>query len=134
MTPTAVFDALAAHRYLSLETYRKNGVAVRTPVWFANAPAGSADGPRKLYVYTTSDLGKAKRLRRNATSRIAACDFRGGVTGEWIDTRVQIVTGEEFARGMTLIDAKYRPWKQLLDLSARLFSRHERVVLAIRLA
>jgi hypothetical protein len=33
---------------------------------------------------------------------------------------------------MGLINRKYRPLKQLLDLSARLFRRHERIVLVIR--
>jgi hypothetical protein len=54
------------------------------------------------------------------------------VTGPWIDVHTEIVTGEEFGRGMGLIDSKYRPWKQILDLSARLFRRHERIMLAIR--
>jgi hypothetical protein len=32
---------------------------------------------------------------------------------------------------MRLLNVKYRPWKQLLGLSARLFSRDPRVVIAI---
>jgi hypothetical protein len=32
---------------------------------------------------------------------------------------------------MCLLDRKYFPWKQMLNLSALLFRRHEHVVLAI---
>jgi PPOX class probable F420-dependent enzyme len=120
-------------RYLSLETYRRNGVGVRTPVWFAAAPPGSADGgAATLYVYTTADSGKAKRVRRNGAVRIAVCDMRGRVTGPWTDAVAEIVSGAQFALGMRLLDRKYFPWKQLLNLSAMLSRRHERVVLAIR--
>ena len=60
----------ANQKYISLETYRKNGQAVRTPVWFADS-----DG--QLYVYTLADAGKAKRLRNDPRARIAPCDMRG---------------------------------------------------------
>jgi len=45
-------------KYVSLVSFRKNGAAVPTPVWF-----GEKDG--KLYVMTRSDSGKYKRIRNN---------------------------------------------------------------------
>jgi PPOX class probable F420-dependent enzyme len=111
-------------KYLNLETYRRNGVGVRTPVWFAAA--------EKLYVYATADSGKAKRIRRNSAARIAPCDVRGNVTGPWTDAVVEFVTGDEYAMAMRLLDRKYFPWKFLLNVSAMLFRRRERVVIAIR--
>jgi PPOX class probable F420-dependent enzyme len=126
----ATFDG---KRYLSLETYRKSGKGVRTPVWFAVEPTNApASDIRKLYVYTATDSGKAKRIRQKDLVKIAPCDARGNVSGQWIDARAEIVSGEEFGRGMGLINRKYCPWKQILDLSAFLFRRHERIVLAIR--
>ena len=117
--------AFEGKRYLSLETYRKNGVGVRTPVWFAGANSG-------LYAYSTADSGKAKRIRRDGTARIAPCDLRGNVTGEWIDARATIAGPDEFRRGMLLLDRKYWPWKQVLGLAARLRRGGERVVIAIQ--
>jgi uncharacterized protein len=126
----AAFDG---EKYLSLETYRRSGKGVRTPVWFAVAPANApAVDAQRLYVYTTADSGKAKRIRRSGVVKIAPCNARGNVSGQWIDAQADIVSGEEFAHGMRLINRKYRPWKQILDLSALLFHRHERVMLAIR--
>ncbi len=121
---------LQGRKYLNLETYRRNGVAVRTPVWFAADPAG---GGHTLYVYTTADAGKTKRIRRNGAVKVAPCDMRGTVSGAWMDGRAEILGPEGFARGMRLIDRKYWPWKWLMDISARWFTRHERVMLAIRI-
>ncbi len=113
---------------MSLETYRKNGKAVRTPVWFAVAPSGD----ETIYAYTTADSGKAKRIRNNNAARIARCNALGGVAGPWTDVRVDLLSGEEARRGMRLINRKYFPFKQLLLDVPALFSRHQRVVLAIR--
>jgi uncharacterized protein len=134
MMSTAVgLAVLEGKRYLSLETYRKSGKGIRTPVWFAVEPPNApASNPQKLYVYTTTDSGKAKRIRLKGVVKIAPCDARGNVSGQWIDAHAEIVSGEEFGRGMGLINRKYRPWKQILDLSALLFRRHERIMLAIQ--
>jgi PPOX class probable F420-dependent enzyme len=117
-------------KYLSLETYRKNGLGVRTPVWFAAGPADP--GGTILYVYSTADSGKAKRIRRSDAVKIAPCTARGTVTGAWVEARASIVGREEFERGMRLLNRKYWPVKQILDLSVMLFPRHERVIIAIR--
>ena len=129
----AGLSAFDGEKYLNLETFRGSGKGVRTPVWFAVAPADASPATaQRLYVYTTGDSGKAKRIRRSGVVKIAVCDARGNVSGQWIDAHADIVSGEEFAYGMQLINHKYRPWKQILDLTARLFRRHERVMLAIR--
>ncbi len=121
---------LAGQRYLNLETYRRSGKGVRTPVWFAAAPE-HPDGPR-LYVYTTAESGKVKRIRRAGVVKIAPCDARGRVTGAWIAARAEIVGGAEFVAGMRLLDRKYWPWKQILNLSSGLFGRHQRAMIVIR--
>lgn len=125
MIGTTGLSAFDGKKYLNLETYRQNGKAVRTPVWFAAADAS------QLYVYTTAESGKAKRLRRTGTVRIAPCDARGTVTGDWIPAHATLVAGQEFDRGMRLLNRKYWPLKQLMDLSVRLFGRHQRVMIRI---
>jgi PPOX class probable F420-dependent enzyme len=132
---SAGFAALASRQYLNLETFRRNGNGVRTPVWFAAAPADDPAAGPTLYVYTTADSGKAKRIRLNGTVRVAACDARGGIKGPWIDGRAVITGATEFDRGMRLINRKYRPWKQIIDCVTLLsgqIRRHQRIVLAIR--
>ena len=131
---TAGFAELVGGKYINLETRRKNGDGVRTPVWFAAATAARSDAQvAKLYVYSTADSGKAKRIRRNGAVRIAACSAMGRVTGPWIDARAEIVVGEEFAHGMRLLDRKYCPWKQIGNFVAKLFGGDKHVVLAIHI-
>ena len=122
------FASLQGQKYINLETFRKNGQGVRTPVWFAGEPEQGV--PEKLYAYSTADSGKAKRIRNNPRVRVAPCDVRGKLLGEWIDARAEIVSGEEAEQGMNLLNKKYFPWRQILGFFS-LFSRHKRVVFVI---
>lgn len=123
------FASLRKRKYLNIETFRKNGQGVRTPVWFAGEPEDGA--PEKVYVYSTADSGKAKRIRNNGRACVAPSDVRGKVLGEWIEARAEIVTGTEAEHGLKLLNKKYLPWKQLLDFFS-FFSRNKRVVFLIR--
>ena len=125
----ARFASLQGQKYINLETFRKNGQGVRTPVWFAGEPEqGVAE---KLYFYTTANTGKAKRIRNNSRARVAPCEVRGKLLGEWIEARAEIVTGDDAQHGMNLLNKKYVPWRQLLGFFS-LFSRSKRVVYVIR--
>lgn len=66
---------LAASKYLSLTTYRKNGDAVATPVWLVR------DGD-ELNVITQKNSGKVKRIRNNPQVLLAPCDARGRLKGD----------------------------------------------------
>jgi PPOX class probable F420-dependent enzyme len=126
------FAAFAGHKYLNLETFKKSGEGVKTPVWFAADPSASLESSdAKLYVYSVGVSGKVKRIRNNPRVRIAPCNAGGRVLGEWLQARGEIVTGEEAARGMELLNKKYFPWKQMLDFFA-MFRRRERTVFVIR--
>jgi uncharacterized protein len=126
------FPAFADHKYLNLETFRKNGQGIKTPVWFAAEPAAGLDSSEaRLYVYTIGVSGKAKRIRNNPQVNIAPCDMKGKLLGEWVPARAQIVAGSDAEHGMQLLNKKYVPWKQLLDFFAS-FRRRERIVFIIR--
>lgn len=125
------FAGFAGQKYLNLETFKKNGTGVKTPVWFAAEPALPLESKEaKLYVYTIGVSGKVKRIRSNPQVRIAPCDMRGNVKGEWVPARVEILSGREADHGMQLLNKKYLPWKHLLDFFA-MFRKRERTVFAI---
>src|ERR1700690_944665 len=67
-------------RYISLATFRKSGVAVYTPIWFA-------EDNHKLYFITKCKLGKSKSIRNNARVKIAPCTMRGKSTGPEFHSR-----------------------------------------------
>jgi len=128
------FTAFAGHKYLNLETFKKDGTGVKTPVWFAADPSSSLDSTdAKLYVYTIGVSGKVKRIRNNPRVKVAPCDMRGKVLGDWVDAQAQIVTGEEDIRGVRLLNKKYFPWKQLLDFFAK-FRNRQHTVFVLRQA
>jgi PPOX class probable F420-dependent enzyme len=116
--------AFDGQKYLNLESFRRSGAGVRTPLWFAAA----ADGT--LFVYTLATSGKAKRIRRSPAVRIAPCDMRGQITGPWFDATASLAEGPEFDRGMRLINRKYGLMKRLLDLGF-LVSRRQRAVISL---
>jgi uncharacterized protein len=130
MSDANYFAALDKHDFLNLETFRKNGAGVRTPVWFAADPATDLrSGGAKLYIYTIENTGKVKRARNNPRVRIAPCNRTGGLQGEWIDAKAQVVQGAEAALGLKLLTRKYF-LKRIFDLFA-VFRSAKREVLVI---
>jgi len=115
----------ADEKYLNLESYRKTGQTVATPVWFAE------DGAL-LYIYSLADAGKVKRIRNNPRVRVTPCDMRGKLKGEWVEARARIVQGAEAVKGHQLLDQKYGLFKKIGNLFSKLAKR-ERVVIAIEL-
>ena len=98
--PSQVPAPIHDQKYISLKTFRKNGVGVATPVWF-----GEEDG--KLYVMTRGDMGKTKRIRNNSSVRVAPCTIRGMVTGPEFAATARILPVEEHARARQTINRKY---------------------------
>ena len=96
----AIPAAIRGQKYISLGTFRNNGVKIATPVWFGE------DGD-KLYVMTRSDMGKTKRIRNNAQVTIAPCTIRGKVTGPEVAALARILPPEEHARARQTINRKY---------------------------
>jgi PPOX class probable F420-dependent enzyme len=126
------FAAFARQKYLNLETFKKSGDGVKTPVWFAADPASDlASEAARLYAYTVGNSGKVKRIRNNSHVRIAPCDMSGKLLGEWVEARAEIVTGAEAEYGNRLLNKKYLPWKQLLNFFAS-FRRQPRIGFVIR--
>jgi PPOX class probable F420-dependent enzyme len=107
-------------KYISLETFRKNGQGVKTPVWFvAHNDA--------LYVYTDADSWKVKRIRNSPRVRVALCNIRGDVKGPWVEASASIVEGDERRAADRLLDRKYL-LKRIFNLLPK---RHERAMIKI---
>jgi len=125
-------DALAAFRgeaYLSLETFKRDGTGVKTPVWFAEL-----DG--RLVVFTDGTSYKVKRLRRDTRVRVAPCDVRGGVKGAWHDGTGEIVSDPALEKRIYgALRAKYGWQLRLLDVVSTLGRRiGRRKTIAVTLA
>jgi PPOX class probable F420-dependent enzyme len=87
--------------FLNLESFRKNGQGVKTPVWFTQ------DG-ETLYVRTVAGSGKVKRVRHNGSINIVPCEANGNPTGEWMQARgVEVRDQGAAALVAQLLEEKY---------------------------
>lgn len=111
---------------ISIETYRKNGQPVRTPVWFLKE-----DGT--LIVHTDDTTGKIKRIRRNPKVRVAPSKFRGEPKTDYIDATAQLETDPETVKKYyALIYRKYGLMGSITKLIQR-FSRSKAKDIIIRI-
>jgi hypothetical protein len=115
-------SALASARYVSFATYRRSGEAVATPVWCA-----AENG--QFFMFSAGDAGKVKRLRNSTRTRLAVCDLRGKVLGEWHPATAEILTHRgDIHRALTLLRRKYGWQMWLADAGAKLTGRFDRRV------
>ena len=113
----------ASQRYLNMETYRKTGEPVATPVWFAEENG-------TFYTYSLANAGKVKRIQNNAKVRIVPCDVRGKPKGEWLEAKARILDERGAALGHRLLNEKYGWMKRIGDAFSKLRKR-QRVVISM---
>ena len=87
-------------KYINLETYKKDGTSIRTPVWFVI-------DKNLIYVITRDSTGKVKRLGNNQNVRIVPCSFKGEPKNEWVKGKAEMITGEEADKAIKLRKKKY---------------------------
>jgi len=123
--PDPKLAQFGGQKYMSLETFKKNGQGVKTPVWFVVHNDA-------LYVYTEADSWKVKRIRNNPRVRVAVCNIRGDVKGAWFDATASIVEGDERLAADKLLDRKYF-LKVIFNFLSRI-NRHKRAMIKIETA
>lgn len=87
-------------KYINLETYRRNGQAVRTTVWFV-MDAGT------IYIRTDMNSGKVKRIKNNPNIRITPSGARGQLKGKWIEGKIKMAGSLELEHANQLLEQKY---------------------------
>lgn len=100
--------------YLNIETFRRNGQGVRTPVWFVK------DGG-DIFIRTGANSGKVKRIRNNPEVQLAPCKADGTVIGEWIPAKGREITDPDTDKHIDLLlGKKYGIQKKLFAWMSRL--------------
>ena len=111
----------ANQRYVNMETFRKTGKPVATPLWFAEENG-------TLYVYSLANAGKVKRIRNNPKVRIVPCDMRGKPKGEWVEAKARILDERGATLGHNLLIKKYGWMKKIGDVFSKLMQRQRGVI------
>ena len=110
-------QAFAHQQYLNLETYRRSGVGVKTPVWFTQ------DGDT-LFVRTIDNSGKVKRVRQNGSVNIAPCKVDGALLGAWTSATAREVRDSAIDRKVDrLLGQKYGLMNALFGVASSLQGR-----------
>ena len=100
------FDLLNKHQYMNLTTYRRNGTAVITPVWFAQET-------NRIVMVTASIAGKLKRIRNNAQCEVGPSDMRGKALGPTLSAQARVLDEAEGKAAEALLNRKYGLVKKL---------------------
>ena len=99
-------------KYLNLETFRRSGVSMKTPVWFVQED-------EILYVQTVANSGKVKRIRNNGSVNISPCKMDGTPIGFWVPAFAREVTSTEIVKQVNrLLEKKYGLMKKMFSLQA----------------
>jgi len=102
-------DQFLDQKYINLETYKKDGTSIRTPVWFV------IDN-NLIYVITRDSTGKVKRLKNNHDVQIVSCSFKGEPKNEWMKGKAEKITGKEADIVIKLRKKKYGMSARLIGL------------------
>ncbi len=89
-------DSRFPGKYLSLTSFKRDGSAVATPVWFVVED-------RRVLVNTDTQSFKAKRIRHNPAVTIAPCSASGRLRGESMPAQAELLPAGELERVKQLI-------------------------------
>ena len=104
------FAGLQAQKYALLVTFRKDGTAVPTPVWFALLD------DRHLVVSTEERTAKVRRLRRDPRARVFPCDPRGKPLGPGVECAARILEDRaDTERAESALDRHYGRTRRIYE-------------------
>lgn len=104
------FAGLREHRYALVVTFRRDGTAVPTPVWFALLD------DRRLVTHTEERTAKVRRIRRDPRARVYPCDPRGKPLGPGVEATGRILEADdERELAEAALDRRYRRTRRVYD-------------------
>jgi PPOX class probable F420-dependent enzyme len=99
-TPTGSVEAMRGRRTCALATFKRDGTAVVTPVWYG------LDGDL-VYFRAEPISGKAKRLRNNSAVILAPCTRRGRPLAPAYAGTARILSPDEAPLAEAVIQAAF---------------------------
>jgi hypothetical protein len=96
-------------KYICLETFKKNGHGVQTPVWFVIHD-------EIIYITTMNSSWKVKRLKNTTSVRIVPSNFKGKPKRDWIEGKAFFGNESELKLAMSLRNKKYGLLARMIGL------------------
>ena len=108
-------------KYINLSTQKKDGSFVNTPVWFAQE-----GNKNDFYIFSAGEAGKVKRIKNFSSVKVAICDARGNLQGEWISAHAELIDEEESKiRAYRQLQKKYGLTIKVFDFFSKLFGKYK---------
>lgn len=105
---------LRREKYINLETFKRDGSGVKTPIWFVEV-----DGA--LGFFTNRESYKVKRLARNPACKFAACGVVGGLKNDtWFDGTAVLLKGDDEKPVYAALRKKYGLQMLAADVGSKL--------------
>jgi PPOX class probable F420-dependent enzyme len=123
-TKNRPFSISDKRQFVSLETYRRDGTAVRTPLLFIIHR-------NRLYMRTAAHTYKVKRIQNNPHVRVAPSTFKGRPLGKWLEGQAKIYNAADMHWVNALSKHRNGWFKRLIDLRSR-FKDVQFVVIEVR--
>jgi PPOX class probable F420-dependent enzyme len=93
-------ETLSRSQYALLRSFRRDGTAVDTPIWFV------LNGPTALF--RTKIVPKTRRLAARPEVELVVCDYQGRITGStWLNGRATVLGGEDAEQANRALHRRY---------------------------
>ncbi|TVX99558.1 PPOX class F420-dependent oxidoreductase [Mycolicibacterium porcinum] len=93
-------ETLGRSHYALLRSYRRDGTAVDTPIWFV------LDGRSALF--RTKIGPKTRRLTNRPDVELVVCDYKGRITGStWLTGRATVLGGDDAQAANRALHRRY---------------------------
>jgi PPOX class probable F420-dependent enzyme len=105
-------DHVKGHKYGLIVTFKRDGEAVPTPVWFG------LDDEGRLYFRSAPDAAKLRRIRNNPRVLVAPCTVRGKPLGPSIEGTARELPKEDREHAEAAIQSNYGLGRRLYEGAA----------------
>ena len=107
------FDSLRGHKYALVVTFKRDGTAVPTPVWFG------LDDQGRMYFRTGAEVAKVRRIRSNPRVLVAPCTVRGKPVGGSVEGKARVVGAGEREHAESAIQSNYGLGRRIYERGAK---------------
>jgi len=108
-----IFEGFYDKKYINLQTFKKNGEIVSTPVWFVLKN-------NEIFFRSDADSGKVKRIRNNNNIKASICDIRGNIKGQTYTGIANFQDKSRYNEINSLFDKKYSLVSPILKIVYKL--------------
>ena len=108
-----IFEGFYDKKYINLQTFKKNGEIVSTPVLFVLKN-------NEIFFRSDADSGKVKRIRNNNNIKASICDIRGNIKGQTYTGIANFQDKSRYNEINSLFDKKYSLVSPILKIVYKL--------------